>query len=85
MESARYHDYPVFPWIVDILSWEKSALVWSDTLRLFVNTLTTDNKYSRCIMKNFAKQIQTALSHREKTFSSFSIAFLKCAWNLEHF
>ena len=26
---------------------EKSALVWSEILRLFVNTLTADNKYSR--------------------------------------
>ena len=25
------------------------------------------------------------LSHKQKTFSGFFIAFLKCAWNLEHF
>ena len=61
------------------------ALVWSEFLRLFVNTLTADNKYFRCNVHNFAQQVQTRLSQREKTFYRFFIAFLKCAWNLEHF
>ena len=68
-----------------MLSWRKSALVWSEILRLFVNTLTGDNKYSRCNVHNFAQQVQTPLSQKQKTFWRFFIAFLKCAWNLEHF
>ena len=36
-------------------------------------------------MKNLRQQIQTPLSPKEKSFSEFFIAFLKCAWNLEHF
>ena len=36
-------------------------------------------------MKNFRQQIQAPLSPKQKTFSEFFIAFLKCAWNLEHF
>ena len=36
-------------------------------------------------MQNFPQQFQTPLSHKKKTFSAFFIAFLKCAWNLEHF
>ena len=36
-------------------------------------------------MKNLRQQIQTPLSQKQKTFSEFFIAFLKCAWNLEHF
>ena len=47
--------------------------------------LTADNKYSRCNVHNFAQQVQTPLSLKQKTFSGFFIAFLKCAWNLEHF
>ena len=62
-----------------------SALVWSEILRLFVNTLTADDKYSRCNVHNFAQQVQTPLSKKKKTFSRFFIAFLKGAWNLEHF
>ena len=36
-------------------------------------------------MKNLPQQFQTPLSQKQKTFSEFFIAFLKCAWNLEHF
>ena len=61
-----------------------SALVWSEFLRLFVNTLTADNKYFRCNVHNFAQQVITPLSTKQKTFSGLFIAFLKCAWNLEH-
>ena len=54
-------------------------------LRLFVHTLTSDKKYSRCNVHNFAQQVQTHLYKREKTFSGFFIAFLKDASNLKHF
>ena len=36
-------------------------------------------------MRNLPQQFQTQLSQKQKTFSVFFIAFLKCAWNLEHF
>ena len=36
-------------------------------------------------MQNFPQQIQTALSQKQKIFSWFFIAFVKCAWNVEHF
>ena len=36
-------------------------------------------------MQNFPQQVQTRLSKKQKIFSWFFIAFLKCAWNLEHF
>ena len=36
-------------------------------------------------MQNLRHQFQTPLSQKQKTFSGFSIAFLKCAQNLEHF
>ena len=35
-------------------------------------------------MQNLLEQFQTPLSQKQKTFSRFFIAFLKCAWNLEH-
>ena len=54
-------------------------------LSLFVNALTVDNKYSDSNTQNFPQQFQRPLSHKQKTFSGFFIAFLKCAWNLEHF
>ena len=36
-------------------------------------------------MQNLPEQFQTPLSQKQKTFSGFFIAFLKYAWNLEHF
>ena len=61
-----------------------SALVTSQIFRLFVNTLTPDDKYSRRNMQIFWQQFKTPLSQKGKTFCQFFIAFLKCAWNLEH-
>ena len=61
-----------------------SALITSEIFRLFVNTLTPDDKYSLRNMQIFWEQVQTHLSQKEKTFWGFFIAFLKCAWNLEH-
>ena len=39
-----------------------SALVTSEAFRLFVNTLTPDNEYSRRNMQIFRQQLQTLLS-----------------------
>ena len=36
-------------------------------------------------MQGLPQEFQTPLSQKQKTFSGFFIAFLKCAWNLEHF
>ena len=67
------------------MSWKKLHSVWYEILRLFVNVLTVDDKYSGSNMQNLQQQFQTPLSKKKKTFSRFFIAFLKCAWNLEHF
>ena len=61
-----------------------SALVTSEIFRLFVNTLTPDDKCSRRYMLTFWQQVQTPLSHKGETFFRFFIEFLKYAWNLEH-
>ena len=67
------------------MSWKKSPSVWYEILRLFVNALTVDDKYSGSNMQNLPQQVQTPLSQKQKTLSWFFIAFLKCAWNLENF
>ena len=85
LKSARHYYYPIFPWILDKLSWKKSALVRSKILGLFVNTLTAEYMCSGRNMQTFTQQIQTPLSLKQKSFSGFSIAFLKSTWNGEHF
>ena len=67
------------------MSWARSAIVRSEILTLSVNTLTTDDEYSRRKMLNFTQQLQALLSQKEKTYSGIFLAFLKCALNLEHF
>ena len=59
--------------------------MWYEILRLFVNALTADDKYSGSNIQNLRPQFQTPLAPKQKSFSEFFIAFLKCAWNLEHF
>ena len=61
-----------------------SALVTSEIFRLFINTMTPDVKYFRRNMQIFWQQLETPFSQEKNTFSQFLIAFLKCAWNLEH-
>ena len=85
IKSVRHYYYPIFPWIFDILSWKKCALVRSKILGLFVNTLTAEYKYSRRNMQTFAQQVETPLSWKQKNFSRFFIAFLKSTSNGEHF
>ena len=58
-------------------------MIWN--LKTVYNGLTADDKYSSTNMKNLPQQFQTPLFPKQKTFSAFFIAFLKCAWNLEHF
>ena len=85
LKSTRRHYYPLSLSIRGKLSWEKSPSVWYEILRLFVNALTADDKYSGSYMQNLQQQFQTRLSQKQKTFSAFFIAFMKCAWNLENF
>ena len=61
-----------------------SALVTCEIFRLFVNTLTADDKYSRRYMQIFWQQLQTFLSQKGEAFCQFLIEFQKCAWNLEN-
>ena len=85
LKSAGHHYYPLFSSIRGKLSWKKSPSVWYEILRLFVNGLTADDKYSGSNMQNLPQQLQTPWCQTQKTFSEFFIAFLKCAWNFEHF
>ena len=51
------------------LSWEKSVLVICKILGLFVNTLTTDDKYSLLNRVNLTHPMQMELSKKQKKIS----------------
>ena len=60
-------------------------LVLCKILRLFVNTLTDDDKYSLLYRDNLKQSIQILLSQKQKTFSQFFSAFSKSKLNFQHF
>ena len=60
-------------------------LVLAKILRLFLNTLTDNDKYCLLSRDNLTQPIQILLSQKQKNFSRFLSAFLKFTLNLEHF
>ena len=55
-------------------------------LRLFVNTLTADEKQYLLNRDNLAQLLQMQLSQKQKTFAKFfCFTFLKYILNLKHF
>ena len=54
------------------------------TLRLFVNTLTVDEKHYLLTRDNLTQTIQIELSQKQKNFFVFFFAFLKSILNFKH-
>ena len=50
-------------------------LVLCKILRLFVNTVNDDDKYSLVYRDNLTQPIQIQLSQKQKTFYNFSLDF----------
>ena len=53
-------------------------------LRLFINTLTVDEKRYLLTRDNLTQTIQIQLSQKQKTFFEFFFAFLKSILNFKH-
>ena len=47
--------------------------------------MTNDDKYFRRNMLNFTQQLEVPLFQKQKIFSGFFVAFLKCALHLKPF
>ena len=54
-------------------------------LRLFINTLNADDKYSLISRDDSMQIIKMYLSQKQKIFSGFFAEFSKSALNFEHF
>ena len=66
------------------MRWKKYLLVIHKIQRLFVNTLTVDDKHYLLNRDILAQRIQMQLSQKQKTFSEFFFAFLKSILNFKH-
>ena len=53
-------------------------------LRLFLNTLTVDEKRYLLTRDNLTKTIQIQLSQKQETFFEFFFAFLKSVLHFQH-
>ena len=60
-------------------------LVLWKILRLFVNLLTDDDKYSLVSWNNLRQPMQALLCLKQKTSSQIFYSFLKSTLNFEHF
>ena len=68
-----------------VIELEKSFLVTWKVWRLFVNTLTADDKYSLLSGDNSKETIQIHLSQKQNLFSGFFSAFYESALNFADF
>ena len=66
------------------MPWKKSLLVIHNILRLFVNTLTVNDKHYLHNRDNLPQPIQMQLCQKQKNFSEFFFAFLKSILNYKH-
>ena len=63
---------------------KKSVLVIHEILRLFVNTLTVDEKRYLLTRDNLTQTIHIQLSQKQQTFFEFFFSFLKYILNFKH-
>ena len=54
-------------------------------LELFVNTLTTDDKYSSRNIQNLTQQLQTTMYQKQKTFYRIFISYVKSRTSSDDF
>ena len=66
------------------MHWKKSFLVLNKILRLFVITLTTDEKHYLLNRDTLTQPIEKPLPKKPKKFLEFFLAFLKSILNFQH-
>ena len=67
------------------MDWKESALVIHKILRLFVTTLTDNDKHYPVNRDNSTQPIERQLSQKEKILSEFLFVFLKSILNFKMF
>ena len=66
------------------MHWKKSLLVIYKMLRLFVKTLSVDEKHYLLTRDNLTQAIEVELSRTQKTFCQFCFAFLETLLNFKY-
>ena len=77
-----YHVFLSLSWK---LIWKMSPIVLGEILRVFVKTLTADDKYPLEDCENLQLPIQMQLSEKRTTFPQFFVPFLESIQNFKCF
>ena len=85
LKSASPNLYHIHWSMPSQFSQKKSLLLTCKILVLLVNTLAANEKYPVLNRGNLTIPIQKQLSEKQKKFSEFFRAFLKCRLNFKHF
>ena len=85
LKSQRRHLYHVYWSLLREFRLKKSLWVICKILGLFVNQLTTDNKYSLVNRHILWQDFQMQLPRKGKTFFRLFFAFCKLIFNFENF
>ena len=67
------------------MSYKKTLLVIGKILRMLVNTLTANDKYSLLNRDNLTQPIQMQLSQKHELFQIFFSQLFKSSLNFEYF
>ena len=73
LKLERQHLYHIYWSMWNQLTYKKSHLVICKIFRLFVNTLTADDKFSLLNTDNSVQPIQMLLSQKQKILLNFSL------------
>ena len=85
VKSSWENLHQIFSSLWGEIIWKKSPWLKFEIIGLFVNTWTADYRYPVPDCETLAFPIQIQLSYKQKTFSGFSIPFVKSPSNSEIF
>ena len=77
LKSAALHFYHINWSLQRQVSWKKSLLVICNILGLFVNTITTDEKYCLLNKENLMQSIEIKIPEKQNPFSQLFFVCLK--------
>ena len=85
LKFERKHLYHIFWSLWRKLSWKNVLFVICKTVRLFINILTADDKYSLLNRDNLTQPIQIQLSQKQRIGSHLFFTYLKSIFSFKHF
>ena len=77
LKSEPHHLYHLYWLLCRQLSWKKYLLMICKVLAMFVNILTSDDKYFLLNRENLRQPIQMQLSHKQKHLLNLFLHFSK--------